>query len=319
MAKAIEQVSGVTLGHVGLGYRGGAVGSVQSQIHDGDTLAVRAMGDFGVRLLGVDAPEISFSLPGESGFTEMNDPKWETFLSNPLTGNASPFKVPLTSGLRKYLQSRVGSGVAMNHYRHAVAAKEALQNEILKDLKTLGQSEDTFKFLLVFSFEVMDRYGRFLCFVNRDQPNRSVPEPRPVTYNLRLLQAARVCPYFVWPNIPPFGKQDFLLKAVVPPGKANETAEGDETLRLIRKSMRNARELKIGIFDGNDPLKLEPFEIRFLSRRYPPDRWLIDLGRNDDKLIPPQKYYKVPNAEDRLFISEEYVPLFVKSGWKRQA
>ena len=83
--------------------------------------------------------------------------------------------------------------------------------------------------------------------------------------------------------------------------------------------MHNARKLKIRIFDGKDPLKLEPFEIRFLARRYPPDRWVIDLSRNDDTLVYSQKYYSILHAEDRLFIPEEYVPLFVESGWKRQA
>jgi len=44
---------------------------------------------------------------------------------------------------------------------------------------------------------------------------------------------------------------------------------------------------------------------------------VIDLGRNDDSLVPPQEYYAVQNPEDRLFIPEEYVPLFVEKGWKR--
>ena len=74
----------------------------------------------------------------------------------------------------------------------------------------------------------------------------------------------------------------------------------------------------MGIFDGSDPLRLLPFEIRFLARRRPPDRWIIDLGKDDVVLIKPQKYYTLPNIEDRLFIPEEYVPLFVDAGWKRQ-
>jgi hypothetical protein len=82
--------------------------------------------------------------------------------------------------------------------------------------------------------------------------------------------------------------------------------------------MANARNLKIGIFDEKDPLRLEPFEVRFLAQRFPPSRWVIDLSRNDDTLISPQNYYTIPNSEDRLYISEEYVPLFVEKGWKRQ-
>ncbi|MGH3145637.1 MAG: hypothetical protein ACRDTR_07520, partial [Rubrobacter sp.] len=65
------------------------------------------------------------------------------------------------------------------------------------------------------------------------------------------------------------------------------------------------------------PLSLEPFEVRLLSRRRPPDRWVIDLGDEGDLLIPPQEYYTVPHAEDRLFVPEEYVPLFVEAGWRR--
>jgi len=69
MAKAIEQLkSGLIVGHAGLGFRDGVTGSVRQQVHDGDTINVRALGNFGVRFLGVDAPEISFKLPGEEGF-----------------------------------------------------------------------------------------------------------------------------------------------------------------------------------------------------------------------------------------------------------
>jgi len=319
MPRAIEEVSGSTMGHVGLGYRGNGVGSVRQQVHDGDTLEVRAIGNFGVRLLGVDAPEMSFSLPGESDYTELSDPKWDAFLSDPFARGLPPFNPALASGLRRHLRACVGAGTAATHYRHAVAAREALEEEILKDVRALGQTEETFQFLLVFPYEVMDRYGRFLALINRDQPDPSVPEPRPPAYNLRLLRQAKVCPFFVWPNIDLFRKMGSLVKAVIPPGKANEIAEGDETLRQVRQSMRNARKLKIGIFDGNNPLKLEPFELRLLARRFPPDRWVIDLSKSDDRLIMPQKYYTIPKTENRLFIPEEYVPLFVEAGWKRQA
>lgn len=82
--------------------------------------------------------------------------------------------------------------------------------------------------------------------------------------------------------------------------------------------IRDARENGIGVFDRQDPLRLLPFDVGFLSRRRPPDRWVIDLSKNDDVLIKPQNYYTVPNVEDRLFLPEEYVPLFVEAGWKRQ-
>ncbi len=319
MAKAIEQLpSGVTIGHAGLGYRGGVPGSVRQQVHDGDTVVVRAIGNFGVRFLGVDAPEISFTLPGKPTFIGLSDPGWEKFLANPFAADLPPFDPPLSQGLRQHLKASVGKGTALNHHRHAVAAEDLLEEEVRKDLNVLGESEEDFQFYLVFAGEVMDRYGRLLGFINRRQPDPLSPEVRPPSYNERLLRAGRVTPYFIWPNINPFRKQGSPVQAVIPPGKANQVAEEDEALSQARQWIRTARQERLGIFDGSDPLRLLPFEVRFLARRRPPDRWVIDLGKSDDLLIRPQKYYTVSNIEDRLFIPEEYVPLFVEKGWKRQ-
>ena len=319
MAKAIEQLpSGVTVGHVGLGYRGGVSGSVRQQVHDGDTIVVRAIGNFGVRFLGVDAPEISFTLPGKPTFIGLSNPAWEKFLANPFAGDLPPFHPPLSQGLRQHLKACVGEGTALNHHRHAAAAEDLLEEEVRKDLDVLGQSEEEFQFFLVFAREVMDRFGRLLGFINRHQPDPLSPEVRPPSYNDRLLRAARVAPYFIWPNITPFCQLGSTVQAVIPPGKANQLAEEDEALSQARQWVRTARQEKLGIFDGSDPLRLLPFELRFLARRSPPDRWVIDLGKDDDVLVQPQRYYSVVNIEDRLFIPEEYVPLFVEQGWKGQ-
>ena len=94
MAKAIEQIlnSGgktLTIGHFGLGMHGQDVGSAKQQVHDGDTITVRALGNLGVRFLGVDAPEISFRLPGigQQQFIPVSDPRWEAFLRDPFAGS----------------------------------------------------------------------------------------------------------------------------------------------------------------------------------------------------------------------------------------
>ncbi|WDT79690.1 MAG: hypothetical protein MPW14_21580 [Candidatus Manganitrophus sp.] len=64
MANAIEQLkTGLTVGYAGLGFRSGVTGSVRQQVHDGDTFQLRPIGNLGVRFLGVDAPEISFTPP----------------------------------------------------------------------------------------------------------------------------------------------------------------------------------------------------------------------------------------------------------------
>ncbi len=49
-------------------------GSVRQQIHDGDTINVKASGNFGVPFLGLDAPVVSFTLPGETAFTGSRTP-----------------------------------------------------------------------------------------------------------------------------------------------------------------------------------------------------------------------------------------------------
>lgn len=312
MAQAIEQIAGMTVGHAALGFRGGVPGSVRHEVHDGDTIVVRTKGNFGVRFLGVDAPEISFTLPGDRRFTSLSDPRWETFLSNPFTPK---FESELMKDLLKYLRARVGPGVARNHYEHAVAAEDALEQEILNDMAELGQTEETFDFFLVFAFEILDRYGRFLSFINCDQPDA---RKRPRTYNERLLMQGKISPYFIWPNIDPFFKMSSINDAVIEPGTAHDLAEKVSNLKIARQWVREARKQKIGIFDANNPLRLEPFEVRFLARQRPPDRWVIDLSLNDNLLINPEKYHTIPNAEDRLFIPAEYLPLFVEKGWRRR-
>ena len=312
MAKAIEQLkSGLIVGHAGLGFRGGVTGSVRQQVHDGDTINVRALGNFGVRFLGVDAPEISFKLPGEEEFTGLSDIKWEGYLSDPFTH--WPGESCLNRDLIDDLKAKIKPGVAMNHYRHATQAEDELEKEVSSDLEDLGQSEEEFQFFLAFAYEIMDRYGRLLCFINRYQSEGE----RPLSYNERLLQAGVISPYFIWPNINPFREKRPLVNAVIEPKKAKEEAQRDALLRKAREGFCRARREGRGIFSSEDPLQLEPFEVRFLADQRRPTRWVIDLSKNDDILIKPQKYYTIKNQEDRLYIPEEHVPLFVEKGWKR--
>ncbi len=313
MAKAIEQLkSGLIVGHAGLGFRDGVTGSVRQQVHDGDTINVRALGNFGVRFLGVDAPEISFKLPGEEGFTGLSDIKWERYLSDPFTH--WPHESRLDEDLIDYLKAKIKPGVAMNHYRHATQAEDELEKEVSSDLEDLGQSGEKFQFFLAFAYEIMDRYGRLLGFINRYQQKGK----RPLSYNERLLQAGVISPYFIWPNINPFREKRPLVNAVIEPGKAKEEADRDKLLRKAREGVQRARREGRGIFSSEDLLQLEPFEVRFLADQRRPTRWVIDLKKNDDVLIKPQKYYTIKNQEDRLYIPEEYILLFVEKGWKRQ-
>jgi hypothetical protein len=226
------------------------------------------------------------------------------------------FRGGVPGSVRPHIESLVTSGIGINHSRHAGFAQDGLETEVTNDLTALGQNEDTFQFFMAFAHEVMDGYGRFLSYINREQPNANQPSPRPLSYNERLLQQGLVSPYFIWPNVNPFRKQSSVVAAVPEPGSASQLAQAEKSLRDARLSTKNNRQNGIGIFDTNDPLILQPFEIRFLARRQPPNRWVIDLSVASDKLLPPQQYFTIANIEDRLFIPEEYVPLFVKKGWE---
>ena len=316
MSKAIEQNKfGFTVGHTGLGMHGDSVGSVRQVVHDGDTINVRAIGNIGARFLGVDAAEISFTLPGSSSFTSLGDPRWEEFLSQPLSTAYGKFKPALASGLRKHLKEQVGPGCGANHYFHAQAAQAALEYEILDDITALGASKESFEFYLAFSHEVLDRYGRMLCFINRNQQDENTPAPRPLYYNERLLLTAAVTPYFIWPNVSPFRKFANILEAVIPPFMANQIQ--DPRLGEARQGYADARLRQVGVYVADNPLRLYPFELRFLAQRRAPNRWVIDLSQSDNHLVPPQEYYTIPNPEDRLYIPEEYLLLFKKKGWKK--
>ena len=83
--------------------------------------------------------------------------------------------------------------------------------------------------------------------------------------------------------------------------------------------MKNARQRREGLFQAEDPLRLEPFELRILARRQPPGRWVLDLTNSTSGLlIHPADYPTIPNSEDRLFVPPEYVPLFVERGWRKR-
>jgi hypothetical protein len=149
-----------------------------------------------------------------------------------------------------------------------------------------------------------------------DQPN--TPDAQRLdSYNERLLAAGWVSPYFIWPNINPFRRAGSITEAVRPPGGAAELAERDVSLRAARAAVAQARDDRVGLYEAADPLRLLPFELRFLGRRQPPDRWLVDLSSDDNVLLPPQAYTTVAHPEERLFVPAEYVPLWEQTGWKR--
>ena len=62
----------------------GKSATVPQQVHDGDTISVRANGNISVRLLGIDTPEVSFTFPGpKPRFVTLHDDRWNDFLKSP--------------------------------------------------------------------------------------------------------------------------------------------------------------------------------------------------------------------------------------------
>jgi hypothetical protein len=169
MAMAIDQTrGGLTFGRFGLGVRGNGIGSVAQQVHDGDTVNVRAIGNFAIRFLGIDTPEVSFTLPGSDRFRSIEDPAWEEFLTDPFAANLTPLNID--PGLRANLEQRLGPGAANNHAVHAEAAHRALERLVQGDIDARGLSEQDARFFAAFTREIVDRYGRLLAF---DLPHRT--------------------------------------------------------------------------------------------------------------------------------------------------
>ena len=313
MAMAIDQTAqGLTYGLFGLGIHGSAPGSVPQQVHDGDTVNVRAIGNFSIRFLGIDTPEVSFTLPNSSQFRSITDPAWETFLSDPFAPHLPTLN--LDAALKANLQTRLGSGTATNHARHAQAAHRALEKKIQDDMSLRGLSKEDFRFFAAFTREIVDRYGRLLAWLNVDDPSAG----RPPDYNTRMVVDGLATPYFIWPNVDPWRTHGSLIDAALPPAQFRQDANRAGKLRDVRNAIAQARTASTGIFDANDPLRLHAFELRFLAQRRLPDRWVIDLNSQAPTLLKPQNYHRITNIEDRLFVPADYVPLFERSGWQRE-
>ncbi len=291
----------------------GTVQTINESVPDGDTVGIQLDGTGSVRFLGVDTPEKSFEQP-LGGAAALNGQPWEQFLSNPFAPGL-PASALLELQLADHLRARVGPGAAANHHRAAIAASDALKGLIQADMTALGQAPAAFGYFVAFSYEVFDRNGRFLAFINRNQPNPNVPAPRPDSYNERMLEAGHTLPYFIWPNIDPFRKADSIADAVLPPKTANTVAETGD-LKKARNFVKAARAAKKGVFKDGDLLRFEAFEIRYLGRGEAPNRAVIDLSKNDDVMLRPQSYFKIPRPEDRLFVPPEFVPLFSARGWR---
>jgi endonuclease YncB( thermonuclease family) len=292
-----------------------AVGKSPKQaVHDGDTVSISPNSFLNTRLLGIDTPEISFSLPGERTFPSIGGDRWKAFLSDPFAPTLPAFSPALPGALRAHLDAAVGPGCAENHHALARAAETKFQDLVEADIAAAGIPADQFGLFLAFAHEVIDRYGRFLTFLHRDD---QTAKPRP--YNEQLLAAGVAAPYFIWPNVAPFVRDRRVPQPGVPIGGTH--------LDAARTAVASARQNQLGIFAAGNRLRLLAFELRYLARttngpnpsRPGPDRWVINIPGGTGELLPPHRYIEIPNIEDRLFVNDEHVPLFVELGWQRGA
>ncbi|MCS7069453.1 MAG: hypothetical protein NZN28_12615, partial [Meiothermus sp.] len=261
------------VGRAGLMAYGAGVGSPKRAVSDGDTIATRALANIPLRFLGVDAPEKGLfrrQAGSAERYVPITDPSWDGFLREQLEALEAALKPPL----RAYLQARVQPGVSANHAHHAQAATRALEEMVQDDLEFYQETPEGFRFYLAYAREALDGYGRLLCFAAPFERERS---RRRKSYNQRMLEAAWVSPYFVWPNIDPFREQPTPFGAVLKPENFWAQVNNSRTLQGARAAVKQSRAQKRGLYEEGNPLQLLAFELRYLTEGRPPKRFVIDL------------------------------------------
>jgi len=310
---------GLKMGTAKFGFHGEKTGTIKQNVHDGDTANVHLDRNLGVRFLGIDTPEVSFEFPGTGTFTALSNPKWDTLF----TSGAWKQDLELYPGLLQDLEKRIGNGVgvAQNHAVQADAAQKELERIVEEDYSKSGKTIEAFQLFLAFAHEFLDSYGRLLCYLNSGEENFSDPGVATAikrwSYNERVLASGWAVPYFIWPNVQPFMNHRPFSEENVKPEGFWKLINGAGKLKSARNSVATARAQGLGIFNPADPLRVMPFELRFLSRKKGPERYVVNLADiGSSYLLEPSLYYTVPNPEDRLHIPPEYLPIFEAFGWK---
>lgn len=301
---------------------------ISNYIHDGDTINVLSNRTFGIRFLGVDTAEVSIDYP--SVIKPTNLPDWyewpdvssfKEYLTDPFQyAGSESFEKSLGPRLLEYLKDKLNPETAQNHQIYGDIALKKLQNIVKEDISKYYSNNPKydFSFFMVFAFEVMDRYGRFLCFADRTKTTEERQIDK-LTYNEKLLKEGFSIPYFIWPNVNPFREDavqiNTLRDAIYPADEFYDKINADERLSEVRNSVKNAQLNHTGIFAKDNPLLIQPFELRYLFRRQAPDRYVLDMSSKEHPvLLKPTEYFTVA-YEDRLFVDEIYLHLFKQKGY----
>jgi len=242
------------------------------RVEDGDTLFINE----GIRLLGIDTPEIHF--PGRSRPSNHDEALQD--LSYELT------EAGVNSGLASHLRRRLRGRAGTRQLEQGEEATEALRDAVDTRLarysdRTGNRISDRDLYIQVAS-EVFDHYGRMLAYVAPSYTRREreeIPPSRRPTFNLQMLRLGWASTIIIYPNIP-----------------------RREDLQLARSAVRRARRNGRGAWA--DSRVLLGYEFRSCVRlaRGETDwisRYCIDMTSR--RIYEPQNYYLV-EPEDRIFV-----------------
>lgn len=235
-------------------------------ISDGDTPEVK----MGVRMLGIDTPELHF--PG-TGSPDRQDPVLVKLPSMTTFQN-------LPKELRDYLEPRL-EGAGTRQKKWSLLAKAELEKIVEEGLRVEGKKQRR-KLFLACGEEVIDCYGRILAYAGPYMTKEErVKLGQPETFNLRMLKAGLAVSNIHGTNLPK-----------------------DEDIKLVIEAVKNAKKKKLGFWKEGDKV-LHGYEFRALVRmamgqagfRYR----VADLRPQLEG--QPMKYLR---AEEYISIPEEY-------------
>ena len=162
MASAIEQLrSGLTIGHAQLGMHGSRQGTINQQVHDGDTVVRLLEGNVGSASWAWTPLRSASPSPAATGSSASRIRPWR---------RSSPFRLqpPCPHSTRRSPpRSRFSSPPGSVEERPLIsrlgrASTDALRELMRADVAVLGQTEASFQFFCAFPHEVMDGFGRLL-------------------------------------------------------------------------------------------------------------------------------------------------------------
>ncbi len=242
------------------------------RVEDGDTVFINE----GIRMLGIDTPEIHF--PGRSNPSNHDDAL--EALSRELAQRG------VNAGLASHLRNRLRRKAGTRQLHQGDAATEALQSATDTRLaryseRTGNRIRDRDLYIHVAS-DVFDHYGRMLAYVAPSytrRERREIPPSKRPTFNLQMLRLGWATTIFIYPNIPQ-----------------------REDLQLARRAVRRARRGKRGAWA--DARILLGYEFRSCVRLSRGEegwitRYCIDMTNR--RIYPPQDYYRV-YPENRIFL-----------------